>query len=267
MPFEFVERENARGVIAGSDFGSSVRVVMRSPSSVLITGVGAQIWNRKNTGSMHDFKKLFWDRATKEKFAACRETIDEFFGAGATDALLQSWGKARTVLVDGGGERLNRPINEAREEAYADYATWTITQRFPLTNIPCCKQCEKELHPRTIVHHMGHKLLPDHPRTVEECQRLTNYPVVAVFDYGINRRNMAGYVERFETWDGVSVFDPHFCSDRCAAIYGRRAAEVIEPPLPPNVVPEKTRWTHESHQHYPDESTEHVMPDGTTIRL
>jgi hypothetical protein len=59
---------------------------------------------------------------------------------------------------------------------------------------------------------------PGAPATKEDCQRFTNATVQRVDGY------LAGRVSCFSAWDGESYADPHFCKNKCAERFGRRAA-------------------------------------------
>jgi hypothetical protein len=59
---------------------------------------------------------------------------------------------------------------------------------------------------------------PGAPSTIADCQRFTNATVKRVNGY------LAGRVSSFSAWDGESYQDPHFCKNKCAERFGRRAA-------------------------------------------
>lgn len=260
---QLVDKELAAGLISGSDYGSQVRLLVRSPTRLLFLGVGCTVFRRdQSAGGWHALIKVFSERCTKDKLAAGREIIDREIEPGITDHVLEAWRLGKTVLIDGGGEKMRIPRKLASELAHADYASWTINAQVPLTGrIPTCLQCGKDLQPRFVVHQMGKTILPDHPRGLEDCQKLTNRQVVAIHDYGINRPDLKGYVEWFDTWDGESVFDPHFCGNTCAAKFGRRAAaEGLK--LEPNVEPEQVVWTHEGVSHAAPEEPRFIEGAG-----
>lgn len=94
---------------------------------------------------------------------------------------------------------------------------------------PHCRCCGKAIKKTTITHYFGQ---PDHlagqrnswsayhaetATTKAEAQRQCNHPVVAI------RRGYGGQVVAF-TWDGESYHDTTFCSQDCAAGFGRMAA-------------------------------------------
>lgn len=107
--FTLIERELAAGQVAGSDFGSQVRVVARSPSHVLFNALGVQLWNRDERGGWHSLRSLTRERATIAVYQGLREKLDEVFGAGATDQIVTAWRTNRTVLVDDGGAAMPLP--------------------------------------------------------------------------------------------------------------------------------------------------------------
>lgn len=269
--FVLVPKELAPGVIAGTDYGRQVRIMARSPSWVLFNALGCQVWNRNEHSGWHGQKTIFRGRPTMAKYEEVAGRLDELFGIGAAGQVLAAWSQKKTLLVDGGGAPLPLPNYVRAEQAHAAYAAVTINRDVPLTGrIPTCKQCGKDLKPKVALHYLGHDIQPDHPRSIEDCQRMTNYPVVAIFDYGINHPGKAGFVQRFETWDGAAVWDPHFCDDKCAAKYGRRAASQL-PPLEVGVEPRpedvRTFTITDTTHHYGQKEREGVILPGGTIRL
>lgn len=265
--FQIIPRENAYGVIAGVDHGSKVRVMVRSPSHVLFNGFGGHIWTR---GSEHhqSLKTLFRDRPTAARYDAAREKIDAAFGEGATDYVMRAWRDHQTILVDGGGEPLKLPNLERSAQMHAAYDAVKPDWEADLTGRQkTCLQCGGPLRPDTDHHRMGHAILPEHPRTVEDCQRLTNHPVIAVHGYGVNQHARYGLIAWFETWDGESYLDLDFCGDKCAATYGRRAAQEL--PLL-EVGGQPVRRQHrirDDVQHHEVEERTIAMADGSTIRI
>lgn len=263
---EFVDKEDAAGLIAGSDFGSSVRIMARSPTHVLFNGLGLRVWNRKNGGSFTDINQVFSERPTKAKFEASQDKIDRIFGEGAGAAVVRAWKDSKTVLFDGGGEKLGIPRQQLREQHQAALAAVSINQTIPLEGrIPTCKQCGKNLQPKFTIHQMGDVIKPDHPRSLEDCQRMSNFQVVEVHDYREAEGPRVGYVKEFATWDGESVFDPHFCGDSCAALYGRRAAAEY-PALDPNIKPPRVAWSHDFIKHFENPPARRMtLSDGKVI--
>lgn len=268
MTFELVEKEDARGVIAGSDYGSSVRIMARSPTHVMFNALGCQLWDRDERGGWHSLTKVFGERATKAKYEAAREKIDGAFGVGATDMVLEAWRLHKTVLVDGGGAVLVEPGLKIRDRNARLYAEKSCTEELDLSGeVPGCLQCGKTLIPHTKLHHMGHVIQPDHPRSLTDCQKLTNRRVVAVRSFDGNHPDKLEYVSWFESWDGETLRDPHFCGDTCAAKFGRRAAAAGTVDLEPGVEPVKVRTEHESQNHYEEPVRHLTMPDGRRIRI
>lgn len=251
-----VDKEDALGVLGGSYFGSKVRIVARSPTYVIFNGSGGRMWKRdvagKFSGSWHDEIRLFHDRPTIAKYEAARAKIDAAMGEGAGDAVVLAWRKNKTALIDGGGERLPLPNLQAAAITYAAYDAVKPDWRADLSaEVARCKQCGAELRPDTDHHRLGYDLLPDHPRSHEDCQKLTNRRVIAVHGYGAHHKSRYGFVEWFEVWDGDRYQDPDFCDDKCAARYGRRAAQDL-PPLSQGIEPVRQ-------EHRRREDTEHFV--------
>lgn len=227
----YVPSEKAHPQIAGSIFpGSDVRIMMRSPTAVVFNGLGCNYWNRDEHAGWHGLKKLFSDRPTIARFEAAQEKVDALYGEGVGAALIHAWRKNLTVLLDGGGKPLPPTRMKARAMHKEAYAKVTINWEADLTGeVKTCRQCSKPLRLSTDHHRFEHTIEANHPRSVEDCQRLTNRRVVAIHDYGDTDRDRVGYVRYFETWDGESYLEEDFCGDTCAAVYGRRA--VRERPL------------------------------------
>lgn len=227
MEYELVDREHARGIINGSDYGSSVTMVARSPTHIIFNALGSRILDRKSH-SWHGCTTLTRDRVTRKTFedADIQAKIDEVFGEGAGKIVNDAYRSAKTVLFDGGGEKLIEPRKLIAQRHSDWYDTVSINWRDEYATDVTCLQCATPLRPRTMIHNMGNVIQENHPRTVEDCQRLTNHRVVAIHDYGYSMtKQQVGYVRYFETWDGEALVDPHFCNDKCAVKYGRRAAQ------------------------------------------
>ena len=272
MDYEIVAAERASGHLCGVDYGSSIRVLLRSPDKVLFSGCGGlHAYTQRNSGHDHynQHRRVFsadGARVSNELIDKASKRIDEIFGEGATAVVKAAWKAKGTALVDGGGEKLAIP----RAEAAADYerrrqaATCSWSKDLS-GRIPTCKQCGKELRPHGDHHRMGHIIGDDHPKTAEDCQRLTNQEVVTVVGYHDEER--WGYVEWFTTWDGQSTEQTDFCSDKCAAIYGRRAAAELPLLTPGGEPPKREHQTREYLRHgVPEVENTFTLKDGTVLR-
>lgn len=268
MAFVLVPKELVSGKIGGVDYGSQVRLLVRSPLRLLINGVGLNVITNRASFHHQDEKNLARGRCTKAVLEDLRPRIDGYFGEGITDAVLEAWKTGSTVIIDGGGDTLPLSLKHSREKHAREHAAVTINQDVSLTGrIPKCLQCAKDLQPKKTIHNMGHAIQADHPRSLADCQKMTNYEVVTVRDYRETTGRRVGFVEWFETWDGYSVFDPHFCGDICAAKFGRRAAAtgVV---LPVGIEPERIVWTHNGINHYDTAAPkEMTLPDGSVIKV
>jgi hypothetical protein len=252
MPlFELVEKEDAHGSIAGSDYGSRARIIARSPTHVVFNALGCQVWDRNESGGWHSLKNIFRGRPTIAEYEAHAARFDEIFGEGSAAWVLRAWREKKTLLVDGGGKEMPLPREIFRRRLYARYNDATADFKVDLTGrVKTCLQCGENLRPKTNHHRMGYEIQDNHPRSIEDCQRMTNQTVIAIHSYGINREERWGLVEWFETWDGESLHDPYFCDSKCAAKFGRRAAEanvLLEPGIEPVEVPYVPR---DDVQHY-----------------
>lgn len=234
MPtIQFVAKEDASGLIGGGDFGSRVRVLARSPTHVVFNALGGRLWTRPSNGASHhtDERTLFSARPTIAQWEAVKDKVDAVLGDGVGAAVVQAWRTHKTVLVNGGGRRMPLPHIQAVAIRRAAYDLIKPDREIDLTaELKRCKQCGAPLKPSTDHHRFGYGIAPNHPRSLEDCQQLTNQRVIACHGYGMGRDKWAGLVEWFESWDGESYQDPDFCNDACASKYGRRA--VVElPPL------------------------------------
>lgn len=238
MPnFKQVPTEYAYGTYAGADYGSRIRVLMRSDKAVMFVGYGVNLHPRDAHSYTSTRKIANAAKRTELSTPEVRAKIIAAFGEGADEAaILAATTRGQgTVLVDGGGDRLPLPHAVQSKLTAERYAAATPTFNGEVPPKKKCRQCEDDLRPVTIRHWLsnGPKPSDDQPTTVEQCQRLSNFPVVAVHGCGSNYpEEWWPYVEWFETWDGESYHDPNFCSDRCAAVYGRRALAEL-PPLEP----------------------------------
>ena len=257
---EFVEKEDAFGTIGGAYYGAKVRVMARTPTLVFFNGLGFNYWTRSARYSGNDIARLFSGRPTIAQYEAVADKIDKLLGEGAGAAIVKAWRQHKTVLVDGGGEKLSLPNAIVRKHALAHYAVHGVDCRADLTGrVKTCLQCGAHLKPSTNHHRLGTKIQPDHPRTIEDCQRLTNQSVIAIHGFGAGDRARIGYVRWFETWDGETLQDPHFCNNACAAKYGRRAAEA-QINLGAGVEPTEHPWE-------PREDVDHYAPEERLLEF
>ncbi len=237
MPkFEIVKTEYTDGSFKGVDYGAKIRIVMRSASMVVISSGGLRLIPRKEHSSyVSPFSKD--SRRASLELPKTRQAFVDAFGEGADEAVIESLNTRGmgTVLVDGGGDPFSLPRVEARAINHARFEAITPSFDTVSPNQKLCIQCEKPL-PRSITRHWLSRGVPkpDQAKTIEECQRLSNEPVVKVQGYPINSpEEWWPLIEYFETWDGESHDRIHFCGTPCAAAYGMRAAAEL-PLLPPN---------------------------------
>lgn len=226
IKFEQINTEYAGGHQGGIDYGSKVRVLMRSPEKIMFVGYGVNVKSRGKSGwptkIASDSKK---DTITQE---AIRKVVVEHFGKDADEWLIKAVmtrGKG-TILVDGGGEKLSLPQAERAKIFKQEYAEISPTHEIAPENLKRCIQCGNNLQIKTEYVYIGYDAPHEnHPRTVEDCQRRSNAKVVKINGYASNTpREWWPYVAFYYTWDGESYKDDHFCSDECAGAYGRRAA-------------------------------------------
>jgi hypothetical protein len=228
MKFEIVPTEYANGHIAGADFGSKVRILMRSPDAVLFTGHGLRLNLRSELNRYYSAIAPNGRRASLE-LPKVRAKIVKAFGEGADEAALaalekRGWG---TALFNGGGTKLPLPGAEAARLHQARYVELSVSQNVKLDGLKTCRQCGKTLTPDADNHFLKAE---QNVRSIEECQRFSNHMVISVHGFSSNRdESLWPVVERFKTWDGESYINDWFCNDKCAAIYGRRAAAELPP--------------------------------------
>jgi hypothetical protein len=251
---EVIPTEYTRGSIAGANYGSRARVVLRSPDAFIFVALGVHMTPR-GSNSYHDTKAVC-EKANVENFSRpeVRARIVEMFGEGADEAVLMTTRKKGygTVLFNGGGKRLPLPDEEMRVLRQKNYDAVSPNTTLSPEGAQTCLQCGKPLRLHTIKHWFASPNSDEKPpTTVEELQRLTNYPIVRVSGFGSNKpEEWWPYIEYFETWDGESYEDDTFCSDRCAAVYGRRAAAELTPLPEGGEAPTRARNEHESIRHY-----------------
>ncbi|USN15336.1 hypothetical protein KIKIMORA_01900 [Brevundimonas phage vB_BpoS-Kikimora] len=266
-----VETEYTHGCVGGTDYGSRVRVLMRSPKAVLYIARGLILHSPREKDHSYAFTELLSGRV---KAALVRDPeiaarIDAAFGEGAAGAAAQAL-EARgmgTALLDGGGSPLILPGAQLREKTQAEYAAATCNWKADLTGeVKTCRQCGAALDLDTDRYWVGEAIQPDHPRSAEDCQRLTNRRVVSINDYGIQRPDRYGYVAYFDVWDGESYAKVDFCSDKCAATYGRRAVRERELLDPGGEAYKPPRRPSESVQLHPDPPRYFTLGDGSKIK-
>ena len=268
----FIKTEFTDGSISGYDYGSQVRVVLRSPTAILFTGRGFNIWNPRGSTHHTSVYHLSHERPNKADLAKPEVVakIDEVFGEGAGALAMQAWVSkgSGTCLIDGGGAPMPLTRVAARAKRDAEYAQVNVNWNADLTGrIKTCKQCGKALTPATDKHQYGWPIREDHPRTVEDCQRLTNHPVIAVHDFGVGYPDRDGFVSWFETWNFESYLDEDFCyGSDCAADYGRRAARQLPLLEPGGEVPRTPHYKADYRDHNPSPPRTFKMRDGSTIK-
>jgi hypothetical protein len=91
---------------------------------------------------------------------------------------------------------------------------------------PYCRTCGRAIKRYTITNFFGYANLQNSSssryhaeeiKTRDEAARQLNERVVS-FRKGYRGKAIVG------TWDGESYVDPYFCTERCAATFGRMAA-------------------------------------------
>jgi hypothetical protein len=236
----------------------------------LFVALGVQLWNPRSSNNYSSTKQVV-DKASIETLSTekARQTIVAAFGEGSDEQAILAWrtrGKG-TVLVNGGGDALPLPHAVRVRSHQAAYEKESISAEVDLTGlIATCKQCGANLVPHVTQHRLGGTIKENHPRSIEDCQKLTNQRVVRVSSFDSRYPSKWGFVERFATWDGEALHDPLFCNTRCAVNYGRRAAIELSPlPADGSIVPIK-RPVHESVDHY-DYEDKTIVIDGKTFKI
>lgn len=266
--FETVATEYGPGAYEGHLYGSlkrGTRVLMRSPEAVMVVGYGVHLIERS---SKRD-KTVSFDSRAKSGFGENVSYIDRIFGEGASEHALKAI-RTRgmgTVLVNGGGEPLPPPHGVRRDNILAEYQVITPTMQVEII-AKGCRQCGSPLRPHTVRHDFAFRPVEGQPRTLTECQPLSNHQVIAVRGYSINQpHDWWPYISSFESWDGESYVDEHFCNDRCAAEYGRRAVNAF-PPLDSNDErAARPRHQQEWIKHYEPEVRTITTADGTVFKI
>lgn len=255
MSIELVDKELANGSFNGIALAYSARILIRAPRKVLVSASGLTLVKDRFSHHWKDVVELAAQRCTKAVLAEQRDVIAAEFGAEAADALQEAWRESKTILVDGGGKPCLKPGHQLRDERNARYAISSCDWRADLTGqVKTCRQCGANLKPRTDHHRLDSEVRADHPRTLEDCQRLTNLPVIAIHGFDQPEEKW-GYVKWFETWDGESLQDPFFCDNACAAKFGRRAAEAALQ-LPVGVEPTEQPYEPRQDVHHYDQEAE-----------
>jgi hypothetical protein len=216
MPeFQQIKTEYAYGVYKGTMYGSQIRVVMRSDTHVMYVGYGLSIATRADDSS-NSIRRIASDskKATLQT-ERVREYIVKTFGEGSDEMAIKaiSTRGMGTILVDGGGVQLPLPHAEQARKHAADYGSITPTATVEMTGLKTCMQCGEQLSIHRTQHHLD--IIPEegHPTTIEDCQKLSNQPVVSVHGFGSNKpREWWKYISWFYTWDGESYLDEHFCA-------------------------------------------------------
>lgn len=231
MPsYELVDPERANGIVGGHDYGSSIRMLVRSPTWVVFSGCGgihaAMLTLERHGTHWSNHHMLAEGRVSTATIEAAKPRLDEL-GEGWYAAAHAAWKSRKTALLDGGGKALSKPAVEVQRDLEARRRVEAPPWKADLSHrIDRCLQCDKLLDPDTDYHRFGNGIMDNHPRSVEDCQRMTNHEVIAIHRYRDEKR--WEFVEWFQTWDGESTLQEAFCSDACAAAYGRRAAAQLD---------------------------------------
>src|SRR5687767_804503 len=99
---------------------------------------------------------------------------------------------------------------------------------------PLCRYCGKPIAKSTVTVYVERTPLPYHrdsawsryvyaeqrPTSIEECRKL-----ISAAEDIISVRYWSSAIERFNVWDRESYVDKHFCSTKCAALFGDLMAE------------------------------------------
>lgn len=262
--FEQVKTEYAHGALNGVDYGSKIRVVMRSPTAIVFVGYGLKLITRKDT-----YRTVTVASDSKRDTVALpdvRALIVKYFGDGADEWLIRAITTRGmgTILVDDGGEALRLPRAEASRLNEAEYESKTPTRDIPVANVKTCVQCGSDLPFAVSTHNLGYSPRDNHPETLEDCQKLTNNQIVSIHGFGREKpKDWWKFISFFHTWDGESYERETFCGDKCAAVYGRRAA--AELPLLPTggEPPKRERPQREYIDHFERETI--ITEDGFRI--
>jgi len=263
--FRRVATERIDDGIAGMRYGTSPRVLMRSPTHLMYVALGVHVVPRGARSMQHVTRVA--GKATREAMRepGARVAVIRAFGVGADDAAIGALGSRGdgTVLVDGGGSVIARAADMAAV-VRAAYQAVSPDAKDLMTISAQCRQCGAPLTPMLDHHHFDTPPEAGQARTVDDCRRLSNMSVMSVKGYGAGSpEEWWPYVSGFTTWDGSTYRDAAFCSDACAARYGRRAASEL-PALSVGGQPSGTTTTMGQHVSHRTRKTV-VLPCGLRI--
>jgi hypothetical protein len=222
MDYEFVKTEYVNPAYFGTA-GTRVRVVMRSPKAVIWVNYGVRIVKRTDVSNYvyyADTRSL--GESLKNLSPRAQETIDDFFGEGAWDIFLKHNEKrgSGTILLNGGGKPLPRPNRDLAEENTKAWEAATPSQKI-MVDKKKCLECGDDLI--AVTEHIN---VGDHEiQTLNDCQRVTNKTIVEIKGFDTRYPQKWHLVEYVVVWDGESYLDDYFCSNKCAAAYGRKMAK------------------------------------------
>ncbi len=223
--YEIVKTEYADGKYGGSDYGSSIRIVMRSLTHVMFVGYGVNIIERK------------YDYRVTSNIKICdkigniidhKETIIDIFGEQSIDLLLNLKRGFGTILVDGGGDKLPSPSHVRKKLVMEEYESVTPTKVGLVPINKTCRFCGEALKPVLSSYSFDYNQIKDNPCfTSEDCQKFTNQLVYSIHGVDIRYKGMWDRISFFQYWDGETFHDDYFCSDKCAMNYGRKVVRDV----------------------------------------
>ena len=258
MDYVLADKEIVGGTLGGTFYGSSVRLLVRTPTKLVFTGCGG-VRGYERRQHLSDFNNLshFRQRARIYRVDRGGQGRHRFFPRrwGARTSSSSRGRTRRQRSSTAGGTALSPPAHILRTRYTEKRSAESCDVEVDLTGqIATCLQCGCNLRPHTTHHHMGYEMQPDHPRSIEDCQRLSNHRVIRVHAYRDEERFTC--VDWFEAWDGETTQQDTFCSDKCAATYGRRAAQELDR-LPVGGEPIAKKWPgHQRVAHYDVEEAE-----------
>lgn len=227
MTFNLIDLEYSDRTIAGVQYTSRCRILLRSPQSVLYAAGGSiHLWKNREVFSTDElWRGKFVPRNINDP--RFETLIDDFFGKGCSDYLKRAYSEKKTVIMNGGGDPLfdtQKHIEETTKRYNAVTPSWAADLS---TKLKKCCECGSDLKPHTS--HISFANHSDRVSTLEECQRLTNHRVVEIKGMPMSQREeLWPLVEYIYVWDEETYLDPLFCNDKCAASYGRRAVRDLE---------------------------------------